>query len=525
MAGQTSEGTDGKALGVTLTMLAGVFHRLYTEIGLQAWLAAPRDTKILCLQRYFRFFAYGGSTLILVLYLSSLDISKQKIGLFMTLTLLGDVLISLVLTVVADRVGRRPMLAVGAFLMAVSGIVFALSDNFWVLLLASVVGVISPRYSTIAALTSPRSCPLIASSGNEIGPFKAIEESIISHLTPSVERSAILAWYFIAGSTGAACGNIVFGWVVELLQVKHSWSPLESYRLVFWAYALFGLLKCSLVFMLSNRCELEEKVVSPPRGPSQTSVDEASPLLRDGEESTAKHDGSNSAATRFKFSARNLLPNISRETRGILLKLCLLFAMDSVASGLAPVSWMNYFFNLKFNLPEGQLGSLFFVASILSSLSNLAAPALARRIGLIKTMVFTHVPASLALAAIPLPSNSALAMTLLLFRASTNSMDQAPRQAFLAAAVLPSERTAVMGVVNVVKTLSQSVGPVITGILVNRHLFGLAFVLAGSLKILYDIFMLVMFLGYRTVEERAADSTSTQNESDPGVEANGAQVA
>lgn len=126
-------------------MLLRLLKSFYIETGLKTWIASPFDTKILCLLRYVRFFAYGGPTLILALFLSSLKISDQRIGLFMTLTLLGDVFISLVLTVVADRIGRRRMLAFGSLLMAASGVVFALSSDYWVLVLASVLGVISPR--------------------------------------------------------------------------------------------------------------------------------------------------------------------------------------------------------------------------------------------------------------------------------------------------------------------------------------------------------------------------------------------
>lgn len=116
-----------------------------TEVGLQAFLDSPRDAKIICFLRLCRLFAYGGTTLILALFLSELGIPDSQIGLFMTLTLVGDVLISLVLTVVADGLGRRRILGAGALLMIVSGVVFATSSSFWALLLASVVGVISPR--------------------------------------------------------------------------------------------------------------------------------------------------------------------------------------------------------------------------------------------------------------------------------------------------------------------------------------------------------------------------------------------
>ena len=122
-----------------------ILRRVYDEIGLQAVVKSPRDTKILCLQRVVRFLAYGSTSLVLALFLSSLNVNDERIGLFMTLTLLGDVVISLVLTMIADGFGRRKMLMFGALMMVASGIVFALSSNFWILVAASVLGVISPR--------------------------------------------------------------------------------------------------------------------------------------------------------------------------------------------------------------------------------------------------------------------------------------------------------------------------------------------------------------------------------------------
>lgn len=116
------------------------------EIGLRSLYASCTDTKLLCLQRFVRLFAYGGSTLVLVMYLAALNISKTRIGLFMTLTLVGDTAISFILTLFADGLGRKTILALGALLMTGSGVIFALSGNFWVLLAAAILGVISPRY-------------------------------------------------------------------------------------------------------------------------------------------------------------------------------------------------------------------------------------------------------------------------------------------------------------------------------------------------------------------------------------------
>jgi MFS family permease len=125
--------------------MPSLFQRIYTEIQLKTLVSSPADVKIICLQRLVRLAAYGSSTLILALFLSSLGNSDEKIGLFITLTLLGDVVISLVLTVIADGIGRRKMLGLGCLLMTTSGIVFATCSNYWVLVAASVLGVISPR--------------------------------------------------------------------------------------------------------------------------------------------------------------------------------------------------------------------------------------------------------------------------------------------------------------------------------------------------------------------------------------------
>lgn len=129
-------------------MVLRYFHRFIAEVGLITLYRSPLDTKLLCLQRFTRMFAYATATLILVEYLSILQISKTKIGVFMTLTLVGDTLISFVLTLFADALGRKSILAVGSGLMMGSGIVFAICENYWGLLAAAILGVISPRYDT-----------------------------------------------------------------------------------------------------------------------------------------------------------------------------------------------------------------------------------------------------------------------------------------------------------------------------------------------------------------------------------------
>ncbi|KAL8718312.1 MAG: hypothetical protein Q9181_008221 [Wetmoreana brouardii] len=461
---------------------------LMNELGIHSILSSSRDSKLLCLQRFVRLFAYGASTLILALYLASIDVSDAKIGLFMSLTLWGDVVISFLLTLFADGLGRRRTLMMGAALMTASGLVFTTSSNYWVLVAASILGVISP-------------------SGNEIGPFKAIEESTLSQLSPASIRSDIFAWYTLLGNAGTACGIIICGWLVQWLQSLKGWTPTRSYRVMFGIYAFLGLIKLGLSVMLSEKCEPEPEKQEYNQVTELNDIEIESLLSSDeydeAAESRSKRESKPLPPTPSK--KRSIWPSISVASRGILIKLCILFAFDSFASGLAPASFITYFFATKFSLPEGTIGTLFFITSIIAALSNLVASSISKRIGLLKTMVFTHLPSAIFLALIPLPSHAFPAMSFLVLRACTQNMDQAPRQAFLAAAVLPTERTAVMGVVNVVKTLSQSGGPVLTGWLAGTKRFWVAFLLAGALKAGYDLAMLKMFLGYRSREETEAD--------------------
>lgn len=302
---------------------------------------------------------------------------------------------------------------------------------------------------------------------------------------------------------------------MEELKSVSGWSETRAYRLIFGLYALLGIVKFILSLMLSDACELETEK-PPDHSDVQLNTLEAEGLLSDddneqGESSRPELIGA------LTVQKRSIWPQISPSSRSILIKLSFLFAFDSFASGLTPQSWITYFFTRKFSLPEGQLGTLFFVTNILASVSNLVAASIAKRIGLIKTMVFTHLPSAILLALIPVPSNVILAMAFLALRASMQSMDQAPRQAFLSALVLPNERTAVMGVLNVVKTLSQSGGPVATGWLASLNKFWIAFVVAGSLKAGYDLSMLKMFVGYKTQEDRAAQRREFQDEESSNI--------
>lgn len=314
----------------------------------------------------------------------------------------------------------------------------------------------------------------------------------------------MFAWYNLIGTAGGALGLVIGGWTVQVLSVSLSWNLAHAYRLVFVIYAFLGFIKLALSFAMSAAIEPPRKLAKPAANdrdhnyaaPANGAAEpaETTPFLPARDETRAATDPTPPAPTTTS-KLRALLPTISPKSRTILLKLCLILAVDSFASGIMTTSWLSYFFSLKFALPSGALGTLFFTTGIIAAISNLFAASLARRIGLIRTMVFTHLPSAICLALIPLPNTVAPAMLLLILRSCTSSMDQAPRQAFLSAVVLAEERTAVMGVVNLVKTLGQSGGPSVTGWLAGTGRFWMAFVLAGGLKAGYDLGLLGMFVG------------------------------
>ncbi|KAF3942205.1 hypothetical protein ABW19_dt0210329 [Dactylella cylindrospora] len=479
MAAPTTVVAAEPALDPSPELPPNLVARIYRELGIPTLLKSPWDVKLLLITRFIRLFAYGQTTLILAIFLKALHIPIEGIGLFMSLTLFGDVAVSLLLTLIADKIGRRRMLAFGALLIAGSGLVFGFAENYWVLVATSLIGVISP-------------------SGNEIGPFRAIEESTIASLVHPDERADLFAWYVLLGTLSRALGNLVCGWTVTALQ-NSGWTPLESYKTIFLCYSLLGFTNTIITLFLSPKCEEHKQPKSKSTSP------ETQPLLsQDAQSQSRPQTPHRRSKPSILKKLTSLFPHITPESRSILIKLCLLFGVDSFASGLMPASLITLYFHETFNFPPGALGTLFFTTNLFSSAGNLLASAVARRIGLIKTMVFTHLQSAIFLALIPAFPSVYPAVVLIVIRSLLGSMDQAPRSAFLAAVMKPTERTAVMGIVTVTKTLSQSAGPLVTGIIGGSGFFWVSFVVSGGLKAGYDLSLLVMFTALHGVGRKEA---------------------
>ena len=408
--------------------------------------ALPRDGVVLFLTRFTRLFAYGALSVVLVFYLVSLGLTETQVGLLLTLTLAGDIAISLALTTRADRLGRRCMLVVGAILMVGAGIAFASTRNLLFLLIAGTIGVISP-------------------SGHEVGPFLSIEQAALSHVVPARSRTEVFAWYTLAGSVATALGALCGGTAAGLAQ-KTSLSSSGSYRVVVLLYAALGVALVFLFTRLSPSAEVAE------RGTGRATA------------ASTKH---------FLGVGRS---------HSIVLKLSSLFALDSFGGGFVVQSFAAYWFYLRFGVPSAKLGVIFFWANILAGISAVFASRLASRIGLVRTMVVTHLPSNILLILVPLMPNLSLAVLVLLVRFSISQMDVPTRQSYTMAVVRPEERSAAGGITGVARTAGAAISPIFAGFLFSRPaLIDIPFFIAGTLKITYDLVLYRKFAAIRPPEE------------------------
>ena len=401
-----------------------------------------KDITLLFGTRIIRLFCYGFLSVVLALYLIQVGLSEKAVGLIFTLTLAGDAGISLWLTTRADRFGRQRTLIAGALLMIGAGLVFIFSRNPVALAVAAIIGVISP-------------------SGNEIGPFLSVEQAALTQLLPGERRTQTFAWYALAGSLATATGALSGGWLAQGLQTN-GFSAFNAYRIVLAGYALGGLIMIGLFLSLSKAVEIEsvDKAVQP-----------------------------------------QLFLGLHR-SKSVVLRLSGLFAMDAFAGALIVQSLLAYWFHVKYGVDTGVLGSIFFGANVLAGLSALFAAPIAKRFGLINTMVFTHIPSNIFLILVPLMPNLPLAIGMLLARFSISQMDVPTRQSYTMAVVAPDERSAASGVTTIARSVGAALSPSLAGLLMSIPiLFSAPFFLAGGLKLGYDFLLFKSFRDMQPPEE------------------------
>jgi MFS family permease len=401
------------------------------------------DRGLLFATRSARMFAYGLLSVVLVIYLIEIGLKEWEVGLLLTLTLVGDTAISLFLTTTADKFGRRRTLILGAVLMVLAGVAFLLTNSFLLLVLAATIGVISP-------------------SGNEIGPFLSVEQASLSQIVSDERRTEVFAWYNLVGSFATALGALAGGLIAEA-SASFGLTGSAAFRPVLLAYAGIGVVLIAGFSRMSGAIE-------------------------------ATRDAS--------IPAPKAMLGL-HESKGIVFKLSLLFALDAFGGGFVIQSVIAYWFHVRFQLDPAVIGTIFLLANLLAGVSALAAGWLARRIGLINTMIYTHLPSNVLLILVPLMPDVFWAIGLLLLRFSISQMDVPTRQAYTMAVVRPDERSAAAGVTAVARSLGASISPMLATVLVGSiGLMSLPFFLAGGLKIVYDLLL------YRAFSNREAEKTN-----------------
>lgn len=399
-------------------------------------LTLSRDGWLLLASCAVRSFAYGFLSVILGLYLDTIGLGPAAIGWIFTAALAGSAVMTIVITAVADRFGRKALLITGAFLMALAGWAFAVSRDPLILALAAVFGTVSP-------------------SGKDVGPFLSLEQAILPQTTADQNRTAAFSAYNLIGSFAGALGALAVG-LPQLLALPTA----AGYRLFVWCYVALALLLALLFARLSGKVEVVAKFASPSR-------------------------------------------NVTlKKSRSMVIKLAGLFAIDAFAGGFIVQSIVAYWFYLRYQTDLSTLGGIFFGTNFLAALSFLAAPTLARRFGLLNTMVFTHLPSNFLLLLVPLMPNVEFAVTILLVRHLLSQMDVPTRQSYTMAVVDADERAVSAGILSVARNAGAAVAPAFTGAILAAPSLGLPFLLAGGIKVVYDLWIFAVFRHIKPPEEK-----------------------
>ena len=356
-------------------------------------------------------------------YLLALGHSEFDVGVLSSVTLAGSALATLAVGTWGHRAHSRTLLLGAALLMAATGVGFAGSSAFWPLLVVAFVGTLNP-------------------GAGDVSVFLPLEHARLAAVgATSNERTTVFARYSLAGALAAAFGALAAG-LPDWIATRTGLARVDALRGMFILYAAIGL----ALWLMYRRLPV----------PQQS--DRASPR-----------------------------PVPLGPSRGIVVKLAALFSVDAFAGGLVLNSLVSLWLMQRFGLTLAAAGLFFFFSGLLGAASQLAAPALARRIGLVNTMVFTHLPANLCLVAAALAPTLTLALALLLVRALLSQMDVPTRTAFVMSVVTPAERTAAASFTAVPRSLAATASPALAGALFAAGWLAAPLLLCGVLKIGYDL--------------------------------------
>ncbi len=404
------------------------------------WLS--KDGKLVLAARVTRTFAYGFLSIVLAIYLKLIGFNDIVIGLVLASTLVNSVIFTLIASFYADRLGRRNMLVIYAALMSISGAIFLATEDYLALIAAALIGTINV-------------------TGSETGAFLSIEQALLPQTVSNVrKRNTIFALYNMAGTFAMSVG-ILLSALPAILQHQFGLSQIESIKPLFMLYSILGIIVMIIYFMLSKKIELTSDQIAKP-----------------------------------------LTQVLSPETKKIVGKLSGLFSLDSFAGGFVIQSIVAFWFFTKFGLDLTTLSYILSIAGVLTAFSFLAAARIADKIGLVNTMVFTHIPSNILLILVGFAPTLPLAIAFYLGRMALSQMDVPTRQSYIVSVVKEEERTASTGITNISRNISQAVSPSLTGyILQALPVLSAPFVFGGILKIAYDLALYLNFKNIKPAEE------------------------
>jgi MFS family permease len=382
-----------------------------------------------------RTFGFGWLSVVLALYLVRRGFSSAEIGAVFTATMVEDALLTMGLSAVATRIGPVRVMIFTAPLIAVGGVILALANAKWLLLVGAVLGTLSP-------------------TGQEAGPFTAMEQALLPAAVKSGSTTRVFGWYNVFGFLPAGLGALSSGLALHFALAR-GLEDVSTYRLMFWAYVLVGVTLIAIYLRMD--------------GPS-------------------KHQPAAAATPPAGVFGLH-------RSRSVVFQLAGLQGLDALAGGFTIQSLLVYWFHLRFNAEPEAVGFLFFGTNLLSALSFLLATRLADRFGLLNTMVFTHLPSNVLLLMVPLMPTFPTAALFLLMRHLLSQMDVPTRQAYTMALVAPDERPAAAGFTGSVRALAQACAPLVSGIAMATAATGTPFFLSGGLKIVYDVALYFRFRG------------------------------
>ena len=397
-----------------------------------------RDRFIINTAAFVRSLGVGLMGVVLGIYLSRIGFSAFRIGAVLAIGLAGSAVATTVAGFVADRVGRKLFLVILSFLTALGGLALYATPGLPLLGIAFF--------------------SMLNGTGTERSATFALEQAVIPGLAPDERRTWNLAFYNVLIDGGSSLGALGAGFPL-LLQNQFNLSLLGGYRVLFLGYSGLYIATSILYSLLSPAIEVKNLAT----------------LQR----------------------ARTIGP----ETKTVIAKLTLLFSLDAFGGGFLTDALISYWFFRRFGLSEHDLGLVFFAVHVLNALSHLGAAWLARRIGLVNTMVFTHLPSSLFLMAVPLAPSAKWAIALFFAREALVEMDVPTRQSYVASLVAPSARSFASAVTNVARNVGWALGSAVGGALMQVFAFSAPLIVGGGTKIAYDLLLYRSFRRVRAPEE------------------------